>query len=345
MNFKEYFSAGILLICITTVLFSSCKSDQTPKPKSEAQTSAAIIETGDAEIDFLTKALSNNSLDDELRFKRAEKLYDKGLYNEAIADLKVAITVDSMQPQYYHLLSDVFLDDNNSSKAIQTMKVAANLFPERIPTLLKLSETHYLLKQYQESMSALNNISRFDNQNAEAYFMIGLNFREMGDIKRAMAALQSATEFDSKLTDAWLVLGDLLREQNNPRALQYYTNAVSIDPENINALHSLAYFKQDNEDVEGALDLYKSINKIDRYYIPAYLNAGILHLERSEYTEAMEQFDIIVKQQPQNPKGHYFKAEVLFALGDKEGAKVSVNNALSLDPDYQKANELINKLK
>ena len=75
------------------------------------------------------------------------------------------------------------------------------------------------------------------------------------------------------------------------------------------------------------------------------MNAGILHFERSDFNKAMEQFDIMVKQQPQNPKGHYYKAQVLYALGDMKGAKSSVNNALNLDPEYQKANDLLNMIK
>ena len=316
--------------------FTACKSES-----NQENIEDQVALTGDTEVDFYTSKIQSDGLDPELRYMRASVLYERNKYSEAIEDLRVAITIDSLEPKYYHLLSDVFLDNNNSNKAVQTLKVASQLFPERIPTLLKLSEMHYIIKQYQESMGVLNNIVRIDPQNAEAYFMLGLNFRSMGEAMRAKNALQTATEFDSKLIDAWLVLAEMLEDEGNPKAEEYLKTALSIDPQNINTIHSMAYFKQNHNQIDEALELYREINKLDRNYSGAYLNAGILRLEREELDLALEQFNILVGLEPTNPVAHYYKGYTHHAMGQNEVAKVNLQNALNLNSDYKKAADLL----
>lgn len=330
----------IFSVLVVGFAFYGCKSEKDATSQTEE-----MALSGDTDIDFFTSKILKDGLDAELRYARASLLYERGKYSEAIEDLRVAITVDSLQPKYYHLLSDVFLDDNNSNKAVQTLKIASQLFPERIPTLLKLSEMHYIIKQYQESIGVLNSITRFDPQNAEAYFMLGLNFRSMGEMMRAKNALQTATEFDANLIDAWLVLADMLEQEGNPKAEAYLNTALAIDPQNINTIHSLAYFKQNQDEIDEALDLYRQINEIDKSYPGAYLNAGILRLERNELDLALEQFNILVGLQPTNPKAHYYKAYTHSAMGQRQLAILSAENAINLNPDYDKAKALIDQLK
>ncbi len=330
-----------ILFLFLLIIQISCKSDNQAK-NSNIESS---VKTGDKELDMISDQIAKNGLDPKLRFERAQVLYNKEMYSEAIEDMRVAITIDSLVPEYYHFLSDIFMDSNNSSKSLQTMKVAQNLFPERIPTLLKLAETHYIIEQYAQSISVLNEVLRFDGQNAEAYFMLGVNFRDEGDEARALSALQTATEFDSKLTDAWLVLGDILDKKGNDKALNYYETASKIDPNNINALHSLAFYKQNHRDIEGALEIYRQINIVDKNYSDAYLNAGILYLEKKDLKSALEQFDIYVSQKPLSPVAHFYKGNTLSLMGDIKNARLSIQNALNLDPDYEKAIVLMKKLK
>lgn len=316
-----------------------------PDTKKDSKTTAATQSTGIAELDLISTEISKNGLDPQLRFKRAQILYTNDMFDQAIEDMRVAITVDSLVPEYYHFLSDIFMDSNNSSKSLQTMEVAFNLFPERIPTLLKLAETHYIIEQYDRSIGVLNSVLRFDPQNAEAFFMLGLNFRNKGDEARALSALQTATEFDSKLTDAWLILGDILEKKGNDKAITYFETATKIDPNNVNALHSLAYYKQNHNDIEGALEVYRQINLVDKSYSDAYLNAGILYLELGQQKNALEQFEIMVSQSPLNPVAHFYKGNTLAMMGDNKNARLSIQNALNLNPDYEKAKILMSQLK
>ena len=57
---------------------------------------------------------------------------------------------------------------------------------------------------------------------------------------------------------------------------QFYIQIHNVNPNNIAAWHSKAFYLQNNGKVKEAIELYKKINHLDRHYLDAYLNAGIL---------------------------------------------------------------------
>ena len=169
--------------------------------------------------------------------------------------MKAAITLDSLVPEYYHLLSNAYMDYFRSRDALNTMVDAAERFPKRIPTLLKLSETQLILKQNEESLFTVAKILTIEPDNAEGHFMKGMNFRAIGETDRAIAAFQTVTELDPEILDAWLLIGDLFEQKGLPIAKEFYEAATRIAPDNINVWHSLAYYLQNNGEDQGALDL------------------------------------------------------------------------------------------
>ncbi|HOY13897.1 MAG TPA: tetratricopeptide repeat protein [Saprospiraceae bacterium] len=327
------------LLVLFPVLLSLQACKEIPKPEAE------VVEEGSDLLSKLNDMIANDATNAQLRYNRARILEENGQYSEAIEDMRVAIIADSLNAVYYHFLSDLFMDSNNSSKSLLTMQKAAQLFPDSTLTQLKLSETYFILKQYDESIFQLNDIIRRQPNNAEAYLMLGLNFRGKGDLSRAINSFQTATEKDPNIVDAWIILGDLFAEKNEPIAKRYYETAVNVAPDNITALHSKAYYLQNHNDIDGALSLYKQINIIEPKYPDAYLNAGILMIEKDSLNAALEQFDILTKMASTNAKGYYFKAYTLNELGQKEAAKKEAQNAVNFDPNYKDAVELLEKLK
>lgn len=317
------------------MLAFSCDSDK-KKPANES---------GDSALDALSKAIENAPQKPDLYHQRAIYLYKKKGYEEAMLDMQKAITLDSLKPQYYHTLSDIQLDYYKSRQALTTMEVAAHLFPKRVATLLKLSETQFILKQYDASVQTINDILAFEPQNAEAYFMLGMNFREEGGNKRAIAAFQTAVENDPDLMDGWLIIAEIYAEEGDFKAVQYYDNAIRVNPQSVEALHGKAFFLQNNDRIPEALDIYEQITLLDPNYEPIYLNRGILFIEIDSLDRAREEFDILINIKPQNHLGHYYRGIVNQMLNRLDQAKIDFENAVNLAPDFDRAQEALTDLK
>lgn len=332
MNFsiEKIFLFGFLLI-----LFS-CKG------KNEIKTVESS--TGDAALDQLNQLIKNDPNDISLLFERAQLLYERESYDGAIMDLENAISKDSLLPELYHLLSDVNMDYYKSKDALIAMQKCVKLFPERIPSLLKMSETEYILKQYDNSLATCSRILSLNPQNAEAYFMMGMNLRDMPDNERAKVAFRKATELDPELVDAWLILGQIYEFENDPKALDYYTAATNIDSGNPQTWHSKAFYLQNNGKENEAIEIYRKINLIDKDYIDAYLNAGILYLAMDSIDQAYDQFNILVNVKPQFYMGHYYRGISNERKGQLTNALDDYKTSLKLNPSYKKAEQAINAL-
>jgi len=323
---------GLALFC----LICACKSE-TPKQ----ETNTTYSDDGIAE---LSERIAKDSTSDKLYYQRGAAYYELENYDGAIQDLIAAINIDSLQYPYYHLLSDVFLDYYRSKEAVLTMERCIELLPDSKPSMLKLSEIYLILKQYDDSMALCNRLLYQDQQDEEAYFMLGMNYRAIGEVDKAINAFQTATELEPDLVDAWLLLGQLYEQLGDPIAIEYYNSAVNVNPENIAALHSKAFYLQNNDRISDAIDIYRQISMIDKYYTDAYLNCGILYMALDSTERALEQFDIMAKTKPDSPIAYYYRGLSHQDLGQNDAAIENYKAALNLNPDYKKAKSALNDL-
>ena len=323
------------------LLLLACKND--PKTITEPTANVDYI-TGIPSIDAITAQLKGDPNNALLFAERARLFYENDAYDEAIQDLAFAMKIDSLNPDYHHLLADVYLDYVKSNLALKTMERAANLHPERIPTLLKLSEFQMILKQYPASMRTIDKILQLDPQNPEAYFMFGMNFKEMGDTTRAINSFQSAVEYEPDHLDAWINLGQLHAAIGGDLAEKFFDNALDIDPNNITALHAKADFLAQQDDLSGAIALYRKINIIDSQYDEAYFNAGLLYMELDSIAKAYQQFDIAIGTNPLYIKAYFFRGYAAETLGRIQQAKSDYQQALNLAPNYELAKEGLNRV-
>jgi tetratricopeptide (TPR) repeat protein len=149
---------------------------------------------------------------------------------------------------------------------------------------------------------------------------------------------------DAKLTDAWILLGNIWEPKKPDLAERYYKTATEVSPQNISALHSYAFFLQNNGKIEEALELYRRINLINPKYPDAYLNAGILYLEQKNTESALEQFNILTKIAQTDPRGFFFKGLTFYQTNRIDDARRELQNALNLDPEYAQAKELMDEI-
>ena len=308
----------------------SCGSD-----KSTTQSS------GDKVLDDYNQLIAQDPDNAKLYVERGKYLYDQESYDAAIKDLKAAIAIDSLQPTFYSLLSDIYLDYYQSKNAIATLKLAEKTFPEHINTKLKLSEDYLIVKDYENALISAHKVLNVDPNNAEAYFMIGLINVENNNQEFAIKSFIKATELEPELIDGWIMLGDLHSSKEDPRAIDYYNAALEIDRENISALHSKAYYLQNAGQIDQAISLYNQIHRLDRQYEPAYLNSGILYLSTDSITAAYDKFNMLVNNNPTSAQGYYYRGIANELKGKAELALEDYKTALKFDPNHEKAAKAI----
>ncbi len=326
----------LILILGSLFFLSSCKPGRSGSEEE--------VVTGDPAINELTEAIRASPRDPDLYMRRSELFYDKLAYDQAVEDLAMVLKLDSTHLKAHHLLADVYLDDYQSALALATLTRASNLYPDSIGTKLKLSEFQLILKQYDAAFQTLADIMKIRPGDPEALFMLGMVYRDQGKTDLAIGAFQSAVERNPDMSEAWVILGDLMDRTNNPLAIQYFDNAIRVDPNNVAAYHAKAYYLQNNDRIDEALELYQKIHSMDAQYPEAYLNSAILLLYRDSLDAAMRELTILEKIDPTNPAAWFYKGKVYQFKGEKELAKAAFEQALRLDDKYEQARDGLREL-
>lgn len=330
------FMPGLLAACL---LFSGCQNQA-------AEQKAEVLSTGNPAIDALSVQIAENPNNPALFAERARLFYENDGYDEALLDLDKALLLDSTNADYLHLKADVYLDYFRSRQALMVMEKAAELHPERIPTLLKLSEFQMILKQNTESMKTIDRILQMDPQNAEAYFMFGMNFKETGDTIRSINSFQKAVELDADMVDAWILLGQLYHARGDDKlALRYLDNAIQIAPNFVDAWHAKADYLSDMGQLQAAIDTYRELQRIEPQYKEAYFNSGLIYLDMDSIAAAKMQFDMAVKISPTYIQAYFYRGLAAEMLGDRAAAKTDYEQALRMAPSYTDAQEGLERVK
>ncbi len=323
-----------IILMLSVAFWLGCKSDA-PAPAEKS---------ANPELDAISAEIAKDPKNANLYFQRAQKYYDLQSYEASLVDVQQAIKIDSLNPDFYHLLSDAYLDNFNSDEAIMSLYRVLKIYPNRVQTMLKLSELKYIIEDYDGSILVLNEILKNDKQNAEAYYMLGVNFKVLNDIPRATNAFQTATEMDSKITDAWISLGEIYESQKDPKAIKFFENAVISDPNSVSAKHAKAFYLQNHDKITEAKDLYREIIVTDRSYQNAYLNLGLLYMDEDSTDKAYEQFNNLAGIAPTNHKGFYYRAMANEKRGKTAEAIKDLQSARNLKSDDPKVTEALKRL-
>lgn len=333
------------LLYTTTILtaiflISACGND-TPTD----QNTDGVVLSGDDEIDQVSQRLSQDPNNAELYALRAEIFYEKNSYDQAIADMTAALSLDSVNIDYHHLLTDIYLDYFRSRLALQTMERAVAIAPEDISSWLKLSEIQLFLKMNQASLASIDKALRIDPQNALAFFFMGKNFEELGDINRAINAFQESSEIDPEMLDTWIKLGQLHASIDGNLAETFYDNAIEVDSSSTIALSAKAEYLWDQDNPEGALELYKTAIRKAPMDEKSYYNAGLVLLELDEMQQAYEHFTMAIENAPLYAAAYYYRGYAAEAMGNNEQAVQDYEHTVRLAPEYVQAREGLNRLK
>lgn len=310
------------------------------RPQSQKEDNQPTVQGGDPEIAQLTAALEKNPNNDTLLYRRAKAYYKLDAYDEAMVDLERALRRDSLQPMYYHLLADVLLDyarPNDSYRAIEVLKLAARRFPDRIPTLLKLSEFQLIVKQHGDALATLDKILQRDPQNAEAFYMAGRVALDKGDTTNAIGSLQKSVKINSDNADAWFFLGRIYGNRGNPLALQYYDNALRVDSTYMQAVEFKGVYYKKRGEFDKAFEVYRTLIARDPDYADAYFDMGAIYLELDSFDKAYQNFDIATKVDPIFVKAYYYRGVASEKMGNRDAALADYRQASGMSPDYKEA--------
>ena len=225
------------------------------------------------------------------------------------------------------------------------MEIIQKKFPENVDALLKLAEIYYIVKQYQKGIDYVNKALKINDRLAKAYYLKGSIYRESGDTARAVSSLETAIEQDTKFENAYIDIALMYAARKNPIALEYYNNALKINPYNDNTIYARAKLLQDIGKIDEAIFEYKSILNKNKNCENCYYNLGAIYLEiKKDNKTALDNFTKAIALNPNSAQAYFARGYTYSKLKDKASAKADYNMCLKIQPNFESAIQALNEL-
>ncbi len=174
-----------------------------------------------------------------------------------------------------------------------------NIDPNHVDTLLRMGITQLRQKNVQEAIRAHLKAWNLDRNNQEVMFSLAADYEEAKRYDEALRMYQSIIDRDPSNITALSRLRDLYHRLNNWPELnetqaRLVANPLSSQEQEvehrklIGFRYELGRYLLEKGDLEQARKVFRSVIKLDKDFIPAYLGVGEVYLEEGKSKDATE---------------------------------------------------------
>lgn len=330
-----------LALILTAILFISisCNSKDNTDKNTEATNAVDLCNN----LDSLNIVLETDTTNGELYSCRAQLLYDKGDFVNALYDIQYAMQYKGNNIPDLLLLADVYWGLGNSSLARQAIGVAESIDDKDYTVYYALGRHFYLTQVFELSKGYLRRSIELEPNNPYAFSLLGEIELAEGDTVAAINDLHRAIQVDNNFYPAYMQLATINLVQNTTLTPQYLYNALNINPNSTEAIYMLGVYNQQNEIFDEAIVNYKKVYDLDSLFILACYNLGYIYLaEKNVFDSAYIWLDKAVNIDTTYCDAIYNRAYSMELLGNVEDAEKEYRRVLRLDSTHQLAKSRLN---
>ena len=290
-----------------------------------------------SDIAQLSVQLLQNPNDLALLKKRKQLFLDRGNLEAAMIDQELIVSLDSSNHELLFELAEMQYQIAKNGRPNYYKTSLKNLTKDleaqeaHTASLLLRGELHYLYRKHEESLKDLNNVLKVDPYEEKAYYFKGLNFKELGDFKKAVSQFQTTVEQNPFHIYAYEQLAFIYAYLGNPLAELYFDNALAVDSSNVQMWYNKGMYLQRLERYADAEKCYNAMLRRDNFNQFANYNLGYLNWLKQEYEMAANYFSDAIYTNSEYSEAYFARGLCFKELGNIPQARVDFQSAFRLD--------------
>jgi tetratricopeptide (TPR) repeat protein len=265
-----------------------------------------------AHINLLTKKLTEDSLNTDVRMQLGEIYQKNGLLKEALHEYQKVLDSDAGNFTAQSRCAQIHLKLKDLEKAERGFRAALHIDPSSTSSLVGLFRSYYLQNKLTEAIAVGNKLIAQKPENVEFHMLLKNLYKQKGDNEKLLAELLTLEK---------------------------------IIPDNENILRELADHYKNNDDLNGVIEIYGKMmaKKIEDLDLCFYI--GVRYFKGRKYDEVIVHLTDMLKKD-NIPPGigamiHAYLALSYFQKGDMRNTLNSISEiqpeqAQYMDPDMQK---------
>lgn len=324
------------------------KEDSVVKKETEKKIEGVAndSELGLEKLELINEKIRESIDNPDLYLERSKIYADLKDDQSALSDLDRAYRIDTTYLPTMLAQADFLMKRGRVDVSFTILDKAEVLYPKSAEVFAKRGEVFLIARNLTEAISNADLAIKNDPYFAQAYYVKGYAFLELGDTTRAISSYQTTIEQDPDHFDAYLELGIIFSFRNDPLALDYFKNALQINPNERRALYSKGMFEQEHELYNEAIVTYTKAIEAHPNFKEAHHNLGYVHMYYLHlYREATHYFTRAIEVDPKYFEAIYNRGYCFELMGDIGNAEKDYKLALSINPSYDLAAKGLSRLK
>ncbi|HPN64463.1 MAG TPA: tetratricopeptide repeat protein [Candidatus Goldiibacteriota bacterium] len=260
----------------------------------------------------------------------------KGYTDDAIREIKKAISHNGANPAYYNFFGELLIKKHLLSDAIEVFKQTLKIDPEMADAKVNIAVAYREMGDYKKALAVLDAVEeenpefrRIELERAvvfikqdllddavkklkahlekepydtEGRYYLGTCYYRLKRYDEAVTEFRSALELQPhymRRPEINLYLGLVLTDKGrNEEAVIEYQKVISMQPNNAVAYNSMGVSYKNMGDLDTAIEYYKKAAEIDPGYFKAYNNLGVALYKKNFFIEAVKYFEKALEIEP-----------------------------------------------
>ena len=286
-----------------------------------------------------------DTLDFDGYLRRARIYLANQEVGNAIRDINSALSIDGKSIDALLVLADIYYALGDQDNILLTLNKATEIDPLDSRPVIKLAELSFLQGNTNLANAYIDKALELKSMNPHAYYMRGIICMSKNDTIQALKQFMMARNQDDSFIDPVIQIANIYAAQRNPLAEDFYTLAITMEPENYSTYYDMAMYLQDNGYPDRALEIYDDLElKMPGNY-QVWFNKGYVNLVYLfEYDKAIECFDRALEINPKSVDALLNKGVAYEQKGDYRQAKSIYLQVLKINPNYQLAIDALHRM-
>jgi tetratricopeptide (TPR) repeat protein len=285
-------------------------------------------------------AIENDPSSEYLNASLAELYAKTGRIRDAVLEAQEIIKRDPNNLEAHKLLGRIYLrslgdlQPGTQSREVLTLAIEqyeamVKIEPNNADNHILLGRLYFLNKDLVKAESEFKSALKIDPNSEEAVTNLAYLYNDEGDNKKATELLASIPEAQ-RTGKIYAALGSTYEQQKEyKKAIEAFRQALAMDKENLDAMRGLAQNLSNDNQIDAALDEYRTIQDADPQDATAALRVAEIYRRQGKFDLAMENLKkagALVQDSLEIP---YNEALILEAQGKYEEAAAVLQKMVS----------------
>jgi len=241
-------------------------------------------------------------------------------------------------PELLYEYAKLLFRKQDYKKAYEIYLALAEATEKAARPLVGLGRLHFQEKDYEQAIHFLNEGIKRNPYYVHAYALRAEIYLKNNELQKALEDIKAAIQLSPLNLLRYEQAADMFSKYEHYDACIALMNlGVDSGFHHPFLIERLGYFYVKKGEFDKAIDYLKKALAYDKTNT-SYLNSlAVCHWSSHHYAQAIDTFNLILKQEPENTHALFNKALILFTIGKNDEGIKNLKRVLKIDPTHEKA--------